>query len=340
MVWSGLLNWGVQAHPIIKRKYALLHEHAQQNSVSESISRIFCSKGKGRIHAGRQRTTPRAQRREGEVTNVFEEIDVDETDWIEVGIVGPPHGIRGEFKVQPLTDFPEARLGEPGLRWLQAPQPRMMVSVDAPLPQAVEIEWGRSSLSKGREVWLVKLAGINTPEDAAQMRGHRLLIPSRARPPLEDEDEFYVQDLVGLKVIEHSSGEEKGIVVDVMSGTGTHDVLRIKLHSRQCECSGNTAASHDEIERDLQKDEDISAAHQTSRVDRDASRSDLFVFLPFAKELVPAIDMDAGKMQVTPPEGLWDLAAPEPGRRRRKESLGKRERRRPRRSENADSATD
>ena len=43
--------------------------------------------------------------------------DVDE-DWIEVGRIGPPHGVRGEMKVQPLTDFPEDRLGTPGPRWV------------------------------------------------------------------------------------------------------------------------------------------------------------------------------------------------------------------------------
>lgn len=40
----------------------------------------------------------------------------DEEEWVEVGRVGPPHGVRGEFKVQPLTDFPEERLGTPGPR--------------------------------------------------------------------------------------------------------------------------------------------------------------------------------------------------------------------------------
>jgi hypothetical protein len=39
-------------------------------------------------------------------------------EWVEVGRVGPPHGVRGEMKVQPLTDFPEDRLGEPGARWV------------------------------------------------------------------------------------------------------------------------------------------------------------------------------------------------------------------------------
>ena len=37
-------------------------------------------------------------------------------EWVEVGRIGPPHGVRGEMKVQPLTDFPEDRLATPGAR--------------------------------------------------------------------------------------------------------------------------------------------------------------------------------------------------------------------------------
>jgi hypothetical protein len=43
------------------------------------------------------------------------ELDVP-TEFVEVGVVGAPHGVRGEMKVQPLTDFPEERLGTPGTR--------------------------------------------------------------------------------------------------------------------------------------------------------------------------------------------------------------------------------
>ena len=39
-----------------------------------------------------------------------------EDEWVEIGRVGPAHGVRGEFKVQPLTDFPEERLATPGPR--------------------------------------------------------------------------------------------------------------------------------------------------------------------------------------------------------------------------------
>lgn len=36
---------------------------------------------------------------------------------VEVGILHGPHGVRGEIKVQPLTDFPEERLGSAGIRY-------------------------------------------------------------------------------------------------------------------------------------------------------------------------------------------------------------------------------
>ena len=70
-----------------------------------------------------------------------------EAEWIEVGVVGPPHGVRGEMKVQPLTDFPEDRLGTPGMRWLQPPAPKLG-RARRPPPQQVELMWGRSSVSK------------------------------------------------------------------------------------------------------------------------------------------------------------------------------------------------
>ncbi len=46
---------------------------------------------------------------------------------------------------------------------------------------------------QGNEVWLVKLEGTGSPEDAALLRGARLLIRRSDRAPPADEDEFYVQ---------------------------------------------------------------------------------------------------------------------------------------------------
>ena len=46
---------------------------------------------------------------------------------------------------------------------------------------------------QGRDVWLVKLAGTDSPEEADALKGCKLLIRPVDRPPLEDEDEFYAQ---------------------------------------------------------------------------------------------------------------------------------------------------
>ena len=37
-------------------------------------------------------------------------------NWVEIGVTGPPHGVHGEIKVKPTTDFPVERLGTAGTR--------------------------------------------------------------------------------------------------------------------------------------------------------------------------------------------------------------------------------
>ena len=237
---------------------------------------------------------------------------VEAGEWIQVGVVGPPHGVRGEFKVQPLTDFPEDRLGKPGTRWLQPPNPKIKNSNVAEseqlkAPYEVQIEWGRSSISKGREVWLVKLQGVETPEEAAGLRGHFILIAATERPPLEDEDEFYVQDLMGLRVEMAKDGKHIGTVVDIFDGTGTHDVIRIELQA-------STASEP--------PSEDSHPEEQPTR----------YMLLPFAKEIVPEVDLQGKVMRVVPPEGLFEIATTSNSRQKlkRREHAGKRERRNPR----------
>jgi 16S rRNA processing protein RimM len=72
-------------------------------------------------------------------------------------------------------------------------------------------------------MWLVKLRAAESPEAAALLRGHTLLVPAAGRPALEDEDEFYVTDLVGLRV-ELAGGAPGsaplGVVVDLLDGAG------------------------------------------------------------------------------------------------------------------------
>ena len=200
----------------------------------------------------------------GNVTTV----EQDESVYIEIGIVGPPHGVKGEFKVQSLTDWPQERLGQKGTRYLRPPETTYHMArlqTEQPRITKVTLMRGQSSVYKGREVFICKIKGINTPEEARAIHGHTLMVHTSARDELQDDDEFYVQQLVGLRVELLEGGEEVGVVEDIMDGTGAHDVLQI-----------------------------VNAAGQA-------------ILLPFVKEIVPEVDMDAGVLRTTPPEGLLEV---------------------------------
>ena len=44
------------------------------------------------------------------------------------------------------------------------------------------------------------MKGLDSPEAAAGLKGLRLLMPASERPALDSEEEFYVQELVGMQV--------------------------------------------------------------------------------------------------------------------------------------------
>jgi 16S rRNA processing protein RimM len=211
--------------------------------------------------------------------------DSREGEYIEIGIVGPPHGVKGEFKVQSLTDWPEERLGQKGTRYLKAPESTFHMARLKPSQgiEKVTLMRGKASVYKGREVWIVKIKGINSPEEAQAIRGYTLMVHESVRDDLDDEDEFYVQQLIGLRV-ELMNNDVVGTVVDIMDGTGTHDVLCIE------------------------------------HVDKEGT-----ILLPFAREIVPVVDITEGILQITPPEGLLEMyqkkpkAEKQPRVRRRKQ---------------------
>jgi hypothetical protein len=49
-------------------------------------------------------------------------------------------------------------------------------------------------------VWLLKIRGIETPEEAENLKGQVLMMPAGERPQLDSDEEFYAQELVGMQV--------------------------------------------------------------------------------------------------------------------------------------------
>lgn len=72
---------------------------------------------------------------------------------------------------------------------------------------------------------IMKINGIDTPEQAVTLRNKILFID---RDDFElDEGCYFVQDLIGMKVIDADNGNEYGIIEEV-SETGANDVYHIK----------------------------------------------------------------------------------------------------------------
>ncbi len=127
-------------------------------------------------------------------------------DWVRIGWVARPHGLRGEVRVVPDTDFPE-RLKELQTVWVVRGR-----EVEA---RAVE------SVRRAGEAFLVKLAGAQSREEAERLRGAALCVPREERRALP-EGTYYVSDLVGAEV-RTEGGELVGHLVDVLRGAA-HDV--------------------------------------------------------------------------------------------------------------------
>ncbi len=128
-----------------------------------------------------------------------------------VGRVGAPHGVRGEMRLVPETDFPE-RLRR-GRRVVLCPRE------GADLPTRI-----LTIRTQGDRWWLVGVDGVRTPEDAGRFAGGTLCVPAADLPPLPD-GQYYHHQLVGLTVL-RPDGREVGRIEEILV-TGANDVYSV-----------------------------------------------------------------------------------------------------------------
>jgi 16S rRNA processing protein RimM len=77
----------------------------------------------------------------------------------------------------------------------------------------------------------VHFAGVTDRTAAEALRGVRLMVPAAERPPIEDPDEFYATDLIGLAA-RTVTGEQLGPVRDVLNAAGA-DYLVLEIDGRE-----------------------------------------------------------------------------------------------------------
>ncbi len=135
---------------------------------------------------------------------------------IAVGRVGPARGVQGDVFVEPWTDAPDERFAE-------GAQLRTDPAAAGPLHVAA------SSQASGKLV--VHFVGTDDRPAAEALRGTTLYVAAADRRPLEDPDEFYITDLVGLAA-STVDGDELGPVSDVMSSAGA-DYLVLQVDGTQ-----------------------------------------------------------------------------------------------------------
>ncbi len=225
-------------------------------------------------------------------------------DWLLIGRIIGAHGINGHIKVYPESDFPE-RFTQPGERWIKKP--------GAP-PISVQLTGGR--YLEGKNNYLVKLAGVDFRDQAEDLRSAELVVPVGDRLPLE-AGEFHVDDLIGLSVILQSSQQQIGTITNIFT-TG-HDLLEVTLPTEEPAPSENedsqpAASQSTAIEPPSNLEEHPSlrakAAQKLRRKEKRQRKpkKPKTLLIPFVEDIVPTVDIASGYIEITPPEGLIELA--------------------------------
>jgi 16S rRNA processing protein RimM len=209
-----------------------------------------------------------------------------DAEWIEIGRIVGSHGLKGELRVYPETDFPE-RFEEPGTRWLTDATQRN--------PRPVNLVHGRYIPGKG--IYVIQLDSVTDRTQADALRDCWLLVPESDRLPLEDDDEFHVRDLVGLQVFDQPSQTLIGTVVDVVPAG--NDLLVIEPVLTE------PPSGHEEDETAALPPHP-DQRHHARRKKKRSPQSSPQILIPFVKAIVPLVDLEQGRMEITPPPGLLE----------------------------------
>jgi 16S rRNA processing protein RimM len=131
---------------------------------------------------------------------------------IVIGRVSRPHGVKGEIVIEyfnrdDLTDFSRYHM--------------IFIQGDEGTPQPYRLMHGRPH--KGSI--LARLEGIQTKDEAEQLRGRSVLVDPAALPPLP-EDEYYEYEIMGMRVVTEQ-GTVVGEVTDIFP-TGSNDVYVVR----------------------------------------------------------------------------------------------------------------
>ena len=132
---------------------------------------------------------------------------------LQVGILSSTHGVRGEMKVFPTTDD-NARFKK-----LKS----VLLDTGRDLLQ-IEIE----SVKFFKQFVIIKFKGYDSINDIEKYKGKSIFVTRKDAVKLK-KDEYFIADLIGIKVIDDAD-VELGVISDVLQ-TGANDVYAVALQT-------------------------------------------------------------------------------------------------------------
>jgi 16S rRNA processing protein RimM len=123
-----------------------------------------------------------------------------------MGRFGAPHGLRGEIRLQSFTETPLS-IADYGPLFDKSGARRFVL---------------QGAREQGRDMLVVGVEGVTNRDAAQRLTGVELYLP-RESLPAPQEDEFYLADLIGLRV-ESEEGEALGQVI-ALRNFGAGDIL-------------------------------------------------------------------------------------------------------------------
>jgi 16S rRNA processing protein RimM len=130
-----------------------------------------------------------------------------------IGKILSPHGVKGEVKVEPLTDYPE-RFYRTKVVWAEA--------VHANL----EIE----TIREHQELFLIKFKDVGNRDQAEILTNSYLKIEPEQVMQLPPDRFFHFQ-IIGLQVVDHR-GNLLGKISEILE-TGANDVYVVKRENKK-----------------------------------------------------------------------------------------------------------
>ena len=130
---------------------------------------------------------------------------------LQVGIVTSTHGVRGEVKVYPTTD---------DVKRFKKLKDIILDTGKEKLPLEIE------GVKFFKQMVILKFKGLDNMNDVERIRQKSLYV-TRANAVKLRKDEYFIADLIGIKVFDEEN-KELGVLEDVMV-TGANDVYVIKM---------------------------------------------------------------------------------------------------------------